>query len=189
MNTSLASAPRAKHRTFFAVRPDPATAARIVELTEDLRRRHGIAAPAMPAGRLHVSLNFVAKGAQAPPAEDVARARKVVEGLDVRPFRVCLNRVVSWRNTGEARPLVLCGDEGVIGLERLHGALHRRLSAAGLAAPAEPERWMHMSLLWGRHDLILQPVAPIEWTVRELVLLDSLFGEGRHRLLGRWALG
>lgn len=47
----------------------------------------------------------------------------------------------------------------------------------------------HVTLWWEeeRHDV--QPTAPISWTARELVLIDSIQGEGEHNYLARWPLG
>ena len=85
-------------------------------------------------------------------------------------------------------PVVLVGEEGVIGAELLHTAIHKALVTGSMAPRREPEIWPHVSLLWDKRELPKTFVEPIGWTVTELVLLDAIFGEGRQEVLGRWAL-
>ena len=103
------------------------------------------------------------------------------------PFQVTLNHVATFRG-GDPPPLVLLGDEGVIGAELLHTAIHRALVTGSMAPRREPKVWPHVSLLWDRSAIPRTFVEPIGWTAREFVLLDSLYGEGRHEVLGRWPL-
>jgi 2'-5' RNA ligase len=172
----------AKHRLFLALRPDEAAAEAVGELTARL----DLLGPAMSADRLHVSLTFVWGGETPPPARLVTAARDALQDLDVPPFRLAFNRLVSWKRTDPAqRPLVLTGDEGVIGVDRLRERLEARLAEAGLVARDSRERWAHMTVHWGRHAIDKRLAEPIGWTVREALLLDSVYGEGRQVLLGR----
>lgn len=45
-----------------------------------------------------------------------------------------------------------------------------------------------MTLLYARHFVEKQPVAPISWTVREFFLLHSHYGTGRQDVVMRQAL-
>jgi RNA 2',3'-cyclic 3'-phosphodiesterase len=45
-----------------------------------------------------------------------------------------------------------------------------------------------VSLLRDKAEVPKTFVEPISWTAREFVLLDSVLGEGRHEILGRWTL-
>jgi 2'-5' RNA ligase len=83
---------------------------------------------------------------------------------------------------------VLLGDEGVIGVQLLHTAIHKALVAGTMAPRREPEIWPHVSLLWDNGRAPREFVEPITWAAREFVLLDSPYGEGRHEVLGRWPL-
>jgi 2'-5' RNA ligase len=172
----------AKHRLFLALRPDPAAAEAVGRLT----RRLELLGPAMPAARLHVSLAFVWGGETPPPSRVVMAALKASQGLDAPPFRVAFNRLLSWKRADpEQRPLVLTGDEGVIGIDGLRGRLEARLAQAGLVGRDRRERWAHMTVHWGRHAIDKRLAEPIGWTVHEALLLDSVYGEGRQVLLGR----
>ena len=154
-------------------------------MTEGLRAAAGLVEPALSAERLHVSLNFLYGGEAPPPAHLVARAVAAAQTLQVPPFRMALNRVVSWKRKEGPRPLVLTGDEGVIGAEGLRTALQGALAEAGLVAGDDKPRWAHLTALWGEHDLDVRLREPIAWTAREVLLLDSLHGAGRQALVGR----
>ena len=54
-------------RLFFAVMPDPHTAARIVELAGALCEEHGLAGKLLRRDRLHVTLHHVGDFAGIPP--------------------------------------------------------------------------------------------------------------------------
>ena len=89
------------------------------------------------------------------------------------------------RNRGN-RPLVLRGDDGVSGLI----ALRDRLVAATVDIPgsipaARREFTPHLTLLYDERDIREEPVEEISWMVTEFVLIRSLFGQGRHVVLGR----
>lgn len=155
-------------------------------LGQDLRQRHGLKGALTPAARLHLSLNFVGSFRGPPTKAVMEKAASLADRVSAAPFLMSLNHVQSWRN--DPHPLVLLGEDGVIGAQLLHSAIHKALVSGTMAPRREPEFWPHMSLL---RDKALAPeefVEPITWTVKEFVLLDSVFGEGRHEVLGRWAL-
>jgi len=176
-----------EHKVFFAIQPDAPSAARMIDVAEDVRRRDSLAGKATPAGRLHLSLNFVGSFRGPPPRAVIEKAATAVAGVSERPFVVALNRVASWK--GDPHPLVLAGEEGVIGAETLQATLHRALAAVSMAPRRAPPFEPHVTLLWDRREVAARFVEPITWTVREFVLLDSVFGEGRQDVLGRWPLG
>ena len=50
-----------------------------------------------------------------------------------------------------------------------------------LAAPG-------MTLLYGDREIKEEAIEPIDWTVREFVLVHSLLGRNRYSALARWPL-
>jgi 2'-5' RNA ligase len=70
----------------------------------------------------------------------------------------------------------------------LHEKIHAPLAATGLAPRIEPNIEPHLTLLRDEAQAPLSFVDPVKWTVGEFVLLDSVRGEGRHEVLGRWPL-
>ncbi|WP_372784693.1 2'-5' RNA ligase family protein [Phenylobacterium sp.] len=175
-----------EHRVFFALQPDAEAAERIVSLAGDLRRRHGLKGRPTPASRLHLSLNFIGTFRGPPTRSVMEKAASLAAKVSEAAFRVTLNHVESWKN--DPHPLVLVGDEGVIGAQILHAAIHKALVAGTMAPRREPQFWPHVTLLRDKAQVPGAFAEPVSWMAREFVLLDSPFGEGRHEVLGRWPL-
>ncbi|HVI32983.1 2'-5' RNA ligase family protein [Phenylobacterium sp.] len=170
---------------YFALQPDPPVATAAVRLAARLAAENGLGAAPVPAGRLHVSLNGLGED---PDERSVARACDAVSALRVPPFRIAFNRAGSFAGAGK-RPLVLWGDEGVIGVERLHAAIHLALAGWGLAPGRVRAFEPHMTLLWTDREVAPAWLeTPLAWTARAVVLLESLQGVGRQSVLGRWPL-
>jgi 2'-5' RNA ligase len=181
----LQAAARA-HRLYFALQPDAGAATRIATLRDGLIQRFGASARAVDAVRWHVSVNFVAAGADAPPPALVARAAELAGQAAMPPFALAFDRIASWKGRAGHRPLVLTGGDGVIGVEMLSQRIHQALAAGGLGARREPAFVPHLTLFWGDHDLSEQPIEPVRWTVRAFALLHT--AGGRQAVLGRWPL-
>jgi 2'-5' RNA ligase len=171
---------------FFALRPDPDAAGRAVRLAEDLRRSHGMTARPVGRERLHMSLNPLGRWDEA-PAEMIARACEAASQVRARPFVVALDRIMSFQAT-DRRPLVLTGEDGVIGALALYSAIHAALGEAGLAPRAERIITPHVTLLRDTRAAPEAFVEPVSWRVDEFVLIESWPGEGRHDIRGRWRL-
>jgi RNA 2',3'-cyclic 3'-phosphodiesterase len=176
------------HNLFFALRPDAEAAAHIARLTARLRDEHGLTGRAVDADRLHISLNSLGAHPEL-PEQLVAKVIAAVATVAMPPFLVALNRVATWKGGVDRRPLVLWGDEGVIGVETLHAKIHAALVAEGLARRRARPMMPHLTVLRDAIEMPEEVIAPVRWTVREFVLVDSLRGEGRHVVLGRWPLG
>jgi 2'-5' RNA ligase len=170
-------------RVYFALRPDVRAAAEATALAERLRREHGLTSRPIPAARLHVSLNWLGRPA---PAQTIGKACEAVSGLRLKSFVIAFNRAASFGG-GHDRPLVLWGEEGVIGVELLHAALHAALARPGIVRGPPPAFEPHMTRMRGAQPVAEEFVAPVSWRVRELVLIES--GEGRQAALGRWPMG
>lgn len=170
------------HVLYFALRP-PEDVARWTSRLLDIGRR-----PArVPPERLHVSLTPLGRYRRTPDAV-VEGARRAADQVRAPAFRLDFNRVGTWGRGGGARPIVLWGDEGLIGVELLHEAIHAQLAVLRGASAAPPPIWPHMTLARSREEAPQRFISPIGWLVREFVLIRSRFGEGRHDVLGRWTL-
>lgn len=173
-------------RVFFALYPSREAAREIGRLTDDLRRRHGLAALPVAAGRLHVSLNFLGVNL---PDQVLAKAADLAARVSHRRFTIAFDRVASFQTRGPARkPLVLLGDDGVFGAFGLHGAIHQALCDGGFGRRAEPAIEPHVTLLRDHIAVAERFVPPIAWVVDAFVLIESPKGRGEHRVLGRWPL-
>jgi RNA 2',3'-cyclic 3'-phosphodiesterase len=176
-----------RHKIFFAVRPTAAAADGIHRLAQTERSRLGMTGWPTPQQRLHLSLNGLGAHRE-PPRGLIARAVAACGTISARPFVISFNRLGSWGRGQGQRALVLRGDDGVAGAFALHEAIHRVLAQAGLVHPRARDFEPHLTLLRDRVDAPEAFIEPVSWRVGEFVLLDSVHGEGRHEVLGRWAL-
>ena len=169
---------------FLMTKPDEAAARRLHALGDQFRARHGLNGQTTRWDRLHVTLANLDPGVS---SQAQARAIDAAMGaLRLAPFRVMLDRVQSW-NSAERRPLVATGDEGIVGLVRLHHAIDSALARAGVKH-GRAGRTPHVTLLRDRAEVEETFVNPIAWTVGEVQLVFSIVEERRHLVLRRWPL-
>ena len=177
----------AKYKLYFALQPPAEVAEQALRVLGSLQPAERFTAKAMAPARLHVSLNWVG-GFGRPPTGIVDKAREVGAAVTLRPFDISFNRIGTWQSGDGPWPLVLWGDEGVIGAWTLHKALHRAMLRPGMAPRREPIFEPHMSLMWDQAVMPEAFIDPIRWTAREFVLLQSVYGEGRLDVLARFPL-
>jgi 2'-5' RNA ligase len=180
-------APQVPFKLFFSVFPDPQTAARIGYLARSLRRHYGFKGRPLPTPRFHCTLFSVDDDHDAPLEHIVARAKEAAASGTDAPFRVSFNGVMSFSGKKDHYPLVLVGDDGVVGLTWLRSALCRAVRQVGLR-PDESNFTPHVTMLYDGRRIGEQSVEPIFWTVTEIVLVLSLVGRTQYYSLGRWQL-
>jgi 2'-5' RNA ligase len=167
-------------RLFFAVLPDTQAAGRIARTAGHLRASHGLTGRAVRPEHFHVTLCGVDQGIGL-SFDRLENAKACAAEVIMPSFRVCFDRAESFKNGA----LVLRGDEGTIGLD----ILQQRLSDALDDEPRKARRFTpHVTLLRDDHHVAEQHIEPIEWTVREIVLVHSLLGRTTHRHIARWSL-
>jgi 2'-5' RNA ligase len=169
---------------FFSVFPDPATAARVSRLAQDLRRTHRLRGRPHLTARFHCSLYSFDSAS----AAVVAKATEAARMVTVSPFRVSFNCAKSFSGAKDRHPLVLVGDDGVVGLTRLCASLGTEIRKVPFRPHGHPVLTPHLTLLYDCCRIEEQPIEPVCWTVREFVLVLSLTGRTKHIPLGRWQL-
>ena len=181
-----APAPRSTdcHRLFFAILPDPDTAARIEQLARQLRIEHALTRKLLRTGHFHVTLYFIGTYSGF-PSQVAERALAAAATVGAPAFDVVFDRAGSFRRKGGDRPFVLLGDESA-GQKELHEALGAALEAVGFACHRTSRYTPHVTLLYDKHAVDERGIEPVRWAVREFVLMDSLVGQGRHVALGRF---
>jgi RNA 2',3'-cyclic 3'-phosphodiesterase len=180
--------PPIKFGVFILILPDERAAARIEALACRVRRDCGLRAKPLVTSRFHVSLNNLGEYEDRRTAETVVlRARDAVTDVRESPFTVMFNLVQSFSGRPGDRPLVLRGDEGVVGLEKLYHSLGVALRRGGIKSPScfTP----HLTLSYGERPVEERFVEPISWIVRDFALVLSLRGETQYVFEGRWSLG
>jgi len=178
---------RGKHVLYFALQPPPEAQAQALALANAARGKHRLSAkPGLPA-RLHVSLNHVGDFKR-PPGPVVDKAVEAAETVAARPFLVQFNRMGTW-GVGEGdRPIVLWGDEGVIGVNALYSTIHKAMRRLDMAPRREAEIAPHMTLLRDKAEMPETFIEPLTWRVEEFVLIHAVHGEGRFDIVGRFPL-
>ncbi len=172
---------RKTDRLFLAALPDRETAERISDLARRLRVGHELSGKLIRPENLHVTLHHVADDTAPPPGELVDAILQRLSGLTMPSFRVAFDRVGSFKNGA----FVLRGDESLIGLEVLQQRVSDALDARpGAARPFTP----HVTLLRDGRRVEEHDIEPIEWTVKEVVLVHSLLGRTTHRHVARLPL-
>lgn len=170
----------ATDRLLLAILPDEETAARIAAKARHLRVSHGLTGKGVRPEHFHVTLCRLGDGIGV-PRDVVDRVRERTAGVSMPAFRVSFDRAESFKNGA----LVLRGDDGTIGLE----VLQQRLSDALDGEPRLARRFTpHVTLLRDSYRVPEQRIEPIEWTVREVVLVHSLLGRTTHHHIARWSL-
>jgi 2'-5' RNA ligase len=176
-----------RHDVFLAIRPDAADAARLAAHAAAESARLGVGGQAVEAGRLHVSLFGLAEYASEFPAADVARWMAALDTVRIAPFEVAFDLASTFG--GQGNPLVMRSREaaGVAGVRRLHEAVGIALADTGLRlgwSNDEP----HMTVSYRGARIVDSAIAPVRWTAREFVLIDSHVGAHLHETLERWPL-
>lgn len=180
--------PVPRDRLFFAIFPDPATAARIARLARELREKHGLTGRPLATDRFHVTLHHLGDYAGL-PAGLVTAAGEAAAGLTMPPFEINFDRVLSFGRKPGKRPFVLGGGEGVAALTAFQQALGARLENAGLGGRALKAHYTpHLTLLYDDQGVVEQALEAVRWTAHEFVLVHSLLGQTRHVPLARWPL-
>jgi len=199
MNDSSSSArsdppPKPSDSLFFALIPDAAAIARIERLVPALRSAHGLKGKAIDTPRLHVTLHHLGHHAGLPAAL-VAAASEAAQSIAAAPFALLLDRAASFPKPRNAPFVLLAGDRAVdgegdseSGVTAFQRMLGEAMQGAGLGGWVQSRFTPHLTLLYDDQRVAEQRIEPIEWMVREFVLVRSLLGRGTHLPVMRWPL-
>ncbi len=174
------------HRLFFAFYPDTPSALRIAALASRLRTELGLKGRPHELQRLHVTLHHLGDFVGMPERERAA-AEAAAQSVVAEPVAMRFDHLLSFeRKSGHNRPLVLGGGQGLDGVREFRRRLGEALKTAGLKV--DSRYTPHLTLLYDEQPVPRQPIEPLGFTAGELVLVDSLLGQGRHVPLARWPL-
>lgn len=165
------------HRLFFALKPSRIQA----NLTGLFRDATGIPLDVVANDRLHVTLGITNDYA-AHPADVAQRLLAVGERLAGDPFLLSLDRL-----SGSERSIALRPNKRPPALSAMQKQIDDQLRYWGLMRTG----WSfspHVTLGYRPGLSFLKPVTPLEWDVRDVVLIHSVVGATRHIELGRWPL-
>jgi 2'-5' RNA ligase len=169
----------ATDRLFLGIAPDRTTAENLNVLAHKLAIGDELRGRPISARRLHVTVHHIGDSVGL-DAGIVDLAKRTAADVTIPAFRVAFNAVQSFRNGA----VVLCGDDGIAGLEMLQRQVGRLMEKAGLGR-AFQNYTPHMTLLRDAHLVPGHPITPVGWRVNELVLVRSLLGQSRYEFLAR----
>lgn len=174
------------HNLFLAIRPTTEATTQIAHVAREHVKGSGLSGKLVLPEHFHVSLLSVGSFADRCPPSVMSAVRDAAASLPMIPFTVSFDRIATFGGTSGRRAIVLTGGEGVEGLVRFQHDLNIAMIKAGLG-PRQAGRFTpHVTMMYGDHVHEFS-IQPISWTVNALVLVDSLVGQTRHVLLGRWA--
>lgn len=152
-------------------KPTPPSLARVV----GLRRKDG-----RPPGLAHVTLLSFGN-LEERPGGFVRLLLGKMEGFEARAFHVAFDRIIE-------RPCVTLRSRKTLqAAKAFQVGLANHLIARGFASFEKlPEA--HLTLNYGRDGLGTEVIRPIEWCVDEVLLIESVHGQARHIVRGRWQL-
>jgi 2'-5' RNA ligase len=179
--------PSDSNGVFFAVMPPPAIAPRLVRFAEGQQHVYGLAGKPRPEGRLHFSLIGLGRHRDL-PAQYIERAKWAASSVRMQAFVVELSELMSFKKEGN-HPLVLCGDDGVVGIMNLYKALGAALVTARLIRHVPSDFTPHVTLLYDP-KLVDRAIldAPFSWKVNEFALVHGRDRAPEFDYLGRWPL-
>src|SRR6267142_3303010 len=170
---------------FFGLLLEAENASRIVQLRKRLCEEFGLSGRRIAADLLHISLHGIGAYDGLPRAV-VQRAKQAGAAVLAQPFDIVLDRAMSFGPKRKVRPFVLrTGDEAA--LVTFHRLLGRAMKNVGFRRTAS-RFTPHMTLLYGDRTLAERSIDAIQWTVRDFVLIQCLWGRGEHIHLARWSL-
>jgi len=104
-----------------------------------------------------------------------------------RAFQIYWQRAVRRSSEAHDRALKLVARRGAREARLLQESVRAALLEVGITPVSDPLPEPHVTLLYGRGDLS-HPIDPVCWTVRELVLIQSLTGLTEYVVRGSWPL-
>jgi RNA 2',3'-cyclic 3'-phosphodiesterase len=117
------------------------------------------------------------------------RARLAASSLHVAPFELCFDRLMTFGGGMGKRALVIGTDGQNDCANDLAAVLHEALREAGFMLPRRRPLVPHVTLAYGAGFAETRHLTePVRWTIRDITLIDSLQGQGRHVPLGNWPL-
>lgn len=145
---------------------------------------------------LHATILGIESGDVVRP-EIIRAAQRSADELSLPSFDLMFDRVMTFKPRGKVRdqgectkfPIVLGMKDGSDSMNLVGEMLRKALALRGIATEKRRRITPHVTLAYGRgfSETRFLP-KPIYWQIRQISLIDSLQGKGRHIRLGNWPL-
>ena len=171
---------RAPFNLFFAIKPEPETAASIAERTGSLIQMLCVDAKSQATERLHVSLHNL-RGHWAFPHEIVDGAKRAASEIKFPSFEIAFARVSSFG--GGAVVLHKGTNPELFIFHRMLGSVLQNRGLLSLRSFTP-----HMTIAYQKTKVADLEIEQIRWTAERFFLIWSLVGKGIYEVLGEWRL-
>jgi 2'-5' RNA ligase len=172
---------RHKYSLFAAFLPGEPSVRLISDFREWVERQHGPLAKPVSPEQFHMTLVAINDYYDEIPQGDIRRASAACEAAaQVASFPISLDHLQSWGTT-----LVIQGIKSPK-LADFQASLLKKCLLQGFHC--KKAFTPHVTLSRDSKEILRQPIEPITWEATEVVLIQSVIGEGRHIHLGRWPL-
>jgi len=181
------SRPKNPERLFFCLMPDDETRNRVSRIGDRLFSEKRLRGTRLKTERLHVSLQHVGDYKRL-RTKLLYAAQLAGKAVAAKPFDIKFRFVQSFEPAPHKRdrqPLVLLG-EGGDALSNLFGTLGIAMTKVGfkMATDFNP----HMTLSYGPQPVPIQAIEPVNFTVKDFVLIHSRLGLTQYEVIDRWPL-
>ncbi|MES2660410.1 MAG: RNA 2',3'-cyclic phosphodiesterase [Verrucomicrobiota bacterium] len=173
---------------FVAILPDEASIKLISESRERLEREHETLGKLVRPQQFHMTLIYIDDFHGDIPERVIRNASDACQASAKTPsFPISLDQVESFRKGSENHtPVMTCGDNPM--LMEFQKSLLKELILHGLPCKRNPKFNPHVTLSRGSKEIPKKLIEPISWMVADIVLVQSVIGQGRHIHLGWWQL-
>ncbi len=178
---------RPTDRLLFLIYPDTAACLPISKLAHRCRDELRLQGRPLEMDIFHATLVHIGDFPGL-PRHIVAGAVQAAATVQMAPFEVSFDRVMSFSRKLGKRPLVLHSDQDAATLATFQHTLLDALVRGKLVRSGTSKYKPHVTLLYDRQDVEDHVVETVSWIVREFALVHSLLGQTRHIVLARWPL-
>jgi len=179
----------AREAVFGAIILDEFPAHRASGITSRIFQEHGLDGRLRPVEHLRLNM-FGAWEYSELEDEGLGSLMHGCESVaaSMKSFKMRLNGAMSLRaEPHRSAPLVLVSGDTIPELDGFYRTLHMQWVKLGLASGKVPRFTPHVTTAYSMKRLDPQPIDPISWIVRDLVLLRSFVGRTGYEELGRWS--
>jgi RNA 2',3'-cyclic 3'-phosphodiesterase len=183
-------APPPTCRLFLGIFPNFQATEAILNLQIESRDQFGLGGKFRPLEILHMTLHHIGDYPEVSEQiiETIGKACTIA--FTGQPsLEITFDHIMSFSGKPGNLPFVLASPNGNDPLIKLHHRLITELAKVNLARLGDFKFVPHVTMLYDRKSIPVQPIAPISWKASEVVLVLSHLGETKYDLLRSWKLG
>ncbi len=177
-----------EHNYFFALSPDADVRKQLSQVANDLKTSDSLNGSWIASERYHLTLHHLGQFPEVHP-DLVKRALAAANNIQMPAFNIKLDHFMSFDSKTGKFPCVLTSKYELPELKNFWQELKNNLLAQRLGQNLANSFTPHTTLLYSRQPVIkTHAITPIQWPVKDFVLIESLVGKSEHIELGRWPL-